>query len=262
MMVSCGAVLAAFGMEMFLTPHFIVPGGISGVSTLLSKISEMQLGLFLFLLNLPFVIGIRGKTKSLSLALLGLILLSLVTIVLHPFPPLVEEPPLAALLGGLLIGFGLGLVLQFGGLADGFQQAAVWLKQSRIGLSVAEIVMLGNILILTAAGLLFGWQQAIYSIFAYVVTYQSTNLTLKVLCRHKAIWVRSERARTIRERLERMEGEPPLLSRFRQNEIYLVVPKAMEKSIRSLVSGVDAQASYQTAHIDLSGSAAERNGPF
>ncbi|GJM81074.1 hypothetical protein HMSSN139_35700 [Paenibacillus sp. HMSSN-139] len=61
--VIAGALLASAGLELFLMPHGIVVGGVTGLSVLLALKTEMQLGLFLFLLNLPLLLLYR-KTFS------------------------------------------------------------------------------------------------------------------------------------------------------------------------------------------------------
>ena len=60
-----GAVLMAVGLEIFLVPNKIIDGGITGISIMVSHITDFPLGIFLTLFNLPFClwdINISGKT--------------------------------------------------------------------------------------------------------------------------------------------------------------------------------------------------------
>ncbi|MBO9599179.1 MAG: YitT family protein, partial [Cohnella sp.] len=81
-----GACLVGVALEIFLVPNQIIDGGITGISIMSSHLSGVPIGIFLTLLNLPFlIIGYRtiGKTFALS-TLLGVIVLSISTTLLHP----------------------------------------------------------------------------------------------------------------------------------------------------------------------------------
>lgn len=254
MLVSIGVFLTAFGLEMFLTPNRIIIGGIKGISSLLSHVTEMQMGLFLFFLNLPFVLYNSKKMRKNKalLTIFWLILLSLLTILLHPFPPLIENPPLAAFFGGLFLGCGVGLIFRFGGLADGVQHAALFIKK-RVALSIAEIIMVINVILLCLAGFLFGWDQAVYSIFAYLVAFKSTQFTLMIF-RERAVWIKSARSDVIERTIEKQLGTDyhPLspANATAPDEIYLFAARKNERMIKKIVKEIDPDASYISTPID------------
>lgn len=251
-----GAFLAAFGLEMFLTPNQIIPGGVKGISGLLSHITEMQMGVFLFLLNLPFLFHYnRGINRARALwAIVGLSLLSALTILFHPFPPLVESPPLAAFLGSLILGCGIGLIFRYAGFTDGMQQVALLLKK-RLFFSIAEIIMLINLLILFIAGFLFGWEQAIYSIFGYVVMLKTTTYVLNNFSVRKAIWIKTERSEMIKQALQTTLANQcqymlPDFPECKPNEMYIIIPSRQEKAVRGLIAELDPSAVFISASLD------------
>ncbi|RCX19574.1 uncharacterized membrane-anchored protein YitT (DUF2179 family) [Fontibacillus phaseoli] len=179
--IIAGAMLAAAGLELFLMPHGIVVGGVTGLSALFALSTEMRLGLFLFLLNLPLLLLAR-KNIDASFALFtvcGLLVFSLGTIVLHPYPALMGDPLLAALTGGLSLGLGLGLALRFGGALDTAEKAVEGFRsRTRKGLSPEGMMLLLNCFILLAAGFHFGFEQAVYSVTAYILAYESVKIPL------------------------------------------------------------------------------------
>lgn len=64
-MILIGAVLMAVSLEVFLVPNGVIDGGITGISIMVSELTHLPLGIFLTLLNLPFLIlGYKqiGKT--------------------------------------------------------------------------------------------------------------------------------------------------------------------------------------------------------
>lgn len=174
-----GAFLASVGLELFLMPHGIVVGGMTGLSALLALKTEMRLGLFLFLLNLPFLL-LQRKNIRLSFGIftvIGVLAFSLGTIMLYPYPPLTRDPLPAAIIGGLSLGLGIGLALRFGGALDIAEQAAENLRY-RI-LSPEWLILLLNCSILIAAGFHFGFEQAVYSVIAYILAFEAVKLPVQ-----------------------------------------------------------------------------------
>ncbi|GEN32925.1 YitT family protein [Aneurinibacillus danicus] len=248
--IGLGAFLAAFGLEMFLTPNRIITGGVNGISGILSHITEMQMGVFLFFINLPFAFnhGKRINRSRALLAVLGLFLLSAVTILLHPFPPLIEDPPLAAFFGSLILGSGIGLIFRHSGFTDGVQQAAILIKK-RVFLSISEIVTLFNLFILTIAGFIFGWDQAVYSIFGYVITMKSAEYTISKFYLQKVVWIKTEHVKGIKHAMKSTFGTEcqylsPDFPECKPDEIYMVIPGRLEKKIQNLVFELDPSATF------------------
>src|SRR4051794_31227197 len=69
LLITCGATLMAVGLEIFLVPNHVIDGGIVGISIILSYLTGWKLGVFIFILNIPFFfIGYKqiGKTFAIS----------------------------------------------------------------------------------------------------------------------------------------------------------------------------------------------------
>src|SRR5574342_378802 len=116
-----GAVLMGIGIEEFLVQNNILDGGIVGISIILSHLTGIKLGIYIFVLNIPFLyIGYKqiGKTFALS-TLLGIAVLSITTILLHDVPVITEDLLLATVFGGIVLGTGVGIVIRYGGSLDG-----------------------------------------------------------------------------------------------------------------------------------------------
>ena len=120
-MVTLGALLVSFGLEIFLVPNNIIDGGIVGISIIMSYLTGIKLELFLLILNVPFLyLGYRqiGK-KFVVTTLFGLSVLSLGTLFLLNVPVPTENPLLASIFGGAFLGVGVGMVIRSGGSLDG-----------------------------------------------------------------------------------------------------------------------------------------------
>ena len=53
--MTIGCILAAFALEEFLIPNSILDGGVAGISIIIHKLSKINLGLLVFIINIPFV---------------------------------------------------------------------------------------------------------------------------------------------------------------------------------------------------------------
>ncbi|MFB9761692.1 YitT family protein [Ectobacillus funiculus] len=256
-LIAIGAGLMAVGLEIFLIPNHVIDGGITGISIMLSHLTGLNLGIFLFLLNLPFFfIGRKqiGKTFAVS-TLFGIIVLSIATTLLHPVPGLTEDVLLATVFGGIILGVGVGLVIRNGGSLDGTEIMAI-LFNRRMPFSVGEIIMFFNIFILGAAGFVFGWDRAMYSLMAYFIAFKTIDVVILGLDESKSAWIISERHKEIGDvilaRLGRgvtyLNGEGAYTGDDKK-VIFVVITRLEESKLKSIVEDIDPSAFFAVANI-------------
>ncbi len=245
-----GSTLAAVGLEFFLIPNNIIDGGVVGISIMLSYITNYPLGLFIFFLNIPFLIlGYNhiGKTFVLS-TLFSLSCLSVWVSILHPLPQLTEDLLLAAVFGGIILGIGVGLIIRYGGSLDGTEIVAIILDK-RTGFSVGEIVMFFNLFILTSAGLVFGWDKAMYSLIAYFIAFKMIDITIEGLEETKAAMVISERSELIAEKVMARLGRGVTFLNGKggysgegRSVLYIVVTRLEVSKLKNIIDEIDENA--------------------
>ncbi len=201
-MLFIGSVVAAAGLEFFLIPNQIIDGGIVGVSILVSHLTGISLSLYLVLLNLPFLyLGYLQIGKSFCLStLFSVVSLAFWVAYFRPIHELTQDFFLAATFGGVLVGVGVGLIIRYGGSLDGTEIVAIILDK-KSGFSVGEIVMFFNVFILGSAGLVFGWDKAMYSLVAYFVAFKVIDLTIEGLDESKGVMIVSDNADVIADAL-------------------------------------------------------------
>lgn len=252
-----GAALVSVGLEIFLVPNNIIDGGIVGISIITSHLAGLPIGLFLFILNLPFlVIGYKqiGKTFALS-TLFGVTVMSIGTSLLHPVPSLTEDPLLAAVFGGIILGIGVGLVIRFGGSLDGTEIVAILINK-KTPFSVGEIVMFLNIFILGSAGFVFGWDRAMYSLIAYYIAFKLIDVTLEGIDQSKSVWIISDKHKEIGETLQARLGRGVTYlngeggySGDDKKVIFCVVTRLEEAKLKTIVEDIDDSAFLAIGNI-------------
>jgi uncharacterized membrane-anchored protein YitT (DUF2179 family) len=252
-----GAALVAVGLEMFLVNNNIIDGGITGISIILSHLTHVPLGIFLFVINLPFLLlGYKqiGKTFALS-TLFAVFVMSVGTALLTPVQPITIDPLLAAVFGGVIIGVGVGMVIRSGGSLDGTEIVAI-LFNKKSPFSVGEIVMFFNVFILGSAGFVFGWDHAMYSLIAYYIAFKMIDITIEGLDQSKSVWIISENHQAVGDallsRLGRgvtyLNGEGAFTG-DNKKVIFCVITRLEEAKLKSIVEELDPGAFLAIGNI-------------
>lgn len=171
------AVLAAIGVNMFLAPASIFSGGVTGLSQLLSSVGldffniNVSIATWVLILNLPLVILSWLKLgKKFTIYTILAVTLSSFFMKIIPMVEITNNQILAAVFGGVLTGAGVGLCLREG-FSTGGTDIIVLVVQKLTGKSVGKVGLLLNGAIVVAAGLVYGWEQSLYSLIAiYAMT--------------------------------------------------------------------------------------------
>lgn len=249
-LVIIGALIFAVGLELFLVPNQVMDGGIVGISIMASHILGVPSGVFIFTINLPFLyLGYKqiGKTFAITTAV-GITVLSVATIYLHQLEPFTTDVLLATVFGGIILGVGVGIVIRFGGSLDGTEILAI-LFTKRLPFSVGEIIMYVNLLIFTAAGFVFTWEQAMYSVIAYYIAAKMIDIVVEGLNESKSVHIISDHAdiigQAIIDRLGRgvtyLNGQGAYTGDDKK-VIFTVVTRIEEAKLKSIVQELDPNA--------------------
>ncbi|MHA0856499.1 YitT family protein [Paenibacillus sp. CMAA1364] len=267
-MMLIGAGLVSVALEIFLVPNDIIDGGITGISIILSYFTKLPLGIFLTLLNVPFLfLGYKqiGKTFALS-TLFSIIVMSIGTYLLHPIQPFTDDPFLSSVFGGVILGFGVGLVIRAGGSLDGTEIIAILLSK-KSPFSVGEVVMFINVFILSSAGFFFGWDHAMYSLIAYYIAFKLIDVTNEGMNQSKSIWIISDKYKDIGDALNHrlgrgvtyLEGEGAYTGDSKK-VIFVVITRLEEAKLLSIVSDWDNNAFVAIGNIhDVKGGRFKKN---
>jgi uncharacterized membrane-anchored protein YitT (DUF2179 family) len=249
-MLQVGAFLAAFALSEFLVPNKIFDGGVVGISMIASYLSKLPLGLFVLVLNLPFLaIGWKRLGWSFVLtALYAIASLSIWLALLDRVPSLTEDIFLATIFGGMVLGAGVGLIIRNGGCLDGTEILAIIINR-KLAFSIGEIVMFFNVFIFAAAGVFFGLERALYSVVAYVIAFKMIDLMVEGLDQSKSIFVISERTDEIAQAImAEMRSTVTIIkgmggySRKETDIIYLVVQRLEVPKAKAIAKRIDPGA--------------------
>ncbi|MGK9266085.1 YitT family protein [Bacillus inaquosorum] len=268
-MILAGAASAAVSIELFLIPNDFIDGGIIGVSLILDHLFMsnpfLNFALFVVILNIPFMIfGYKyiGKTFLVS-GMIGIVGLAVIESSLHHVEAITTQPILATVFGGLLLGFGVGLVIRNGGSMDGTEILGILLTK-KLPFSVGEFVMLINVFIFIWAGFVFGPEQAMYSFMTYYIAMKTIDAVIQGLDETKAVIIVSDQYDEISDAILHRLGRGTTKLKGKggytdeeKDVIYAVVTRLEVTKLKSIVFEVD-----QNAFITIMNTHETRGGKF
>ncbi len=126
-MIFCGVVLYALGYTAFILPEKIVMGGVTGISSLIYYVTELNTGISIWVLNIMLLL-ISFKALTNQFIVRTLIGVTMMSVVVGLFQPFFEANPIVTpgkdqfmhvLIGGALGGAGLGIIFSNNGSTGG-----------------------------------------------------------------------------------------------------------------------------------------------
>lgn len=262
--ITIGAIIAAFGLDMFLVPNAILDGGVIGLSIIAAELTSISMSIYLIILNLPFLyIGYQRMGWKFTLrTLYGVVILSSATAYFHHFDRVTDDLFLATIIGAVILGTGVGLVIRAGGALDGTEIIAILVSKKRT-VSVGQIVMIMNLFIFILAALLvFSWETAMYSIITYFIAFKMIDVVVEGMEELKSVTIISDFPEEIAEALLKQVGRgmtyiqgQGVFSSEPKKIIYTIVSRIELSTVRSVVEDIDPNALVAIENVaDVSGS--------
>ena len=179
--MTVGCVLYGAGISLFLNPNDLAPGGLSGISVMLSRFVPLDVGMLIIIMNVPLIIVafVKFGREFTVMTLFGTVLLSVFT---DLFTNLVtvtvtDDRLLAGVFGGGLMSLGLGLVFRSGGTTGGSDIIVRLLRRKYRHIKTGKVFLITDIVIVAASAIVFGnIETALYAAIALAV--QSVVLDL------------------------------------------------------------------------------------
>ena len=255
--ITIGAFITAAALETFLLPNNIIDGGVIGISMMVHYITKWNLGLLIFCINIPFIlIAIRKLgVKFILHTLFATGMLAIATNVFHGFH-ITEDLILSAIFGGIILGFGVGLILRNNGSLDGTEMLSITISKKIRVISVGRLLMIINLFIYTGAGFLFGWDRALYSILTYYIASKVIDTVLEGLDKSKSVRIVSENYREIGDAImKELDTSVTYMKAMggysRQEKIltYCVVNKFEMPKLKDVVHSLDPKAFIVTEDV-------------
>ena len=176
------AAIMAVNIKTFVQAGGLYPGGFNGVTRLIQTVFDQFLGIPLpfapvsLLLNaVPAIIGFKAIGKKFTLNTSLIIVVTSVLTDIVPSVPITQDILLISIFGGLINGAAISLALIGGTSTGGTDFIAVYFAEKK-NKDVWNYILMGNGVVLLLAGMLFGWDKALYSIIFQFTSTQTIHL--------------------------------------------------------------------------------------
>ena len=154
-----GSIVLAVGIYSFVEPLKIAPGGVSGIALMINYITGLPVGTVTFAINIPLmivawiVLGRSFAVKTFVTALISTVILD--NVVTPVFPQYVGDKLLAAIVGGVLMGLGMGLIFRRGSTTGGTDIISCIIKEKRPRLSIGRVLLTVDLTVIISSMLVF-----------------------------------------------------------------------------------------------------------
>lgn len=176
------ALLASVALNFFYEPGNIYASGATGVaqivSTLFQQVLHIDLSIAwaLLLTNFPlFILGWFKISHRFTIFTGVTVGLTSLFMELIPTEVLTTDPIICAIFGGVLTGAGIGYAFKNGLSSGGLDFITIYIRK-KTGRDVGSLAIIFNGMIMFAAGMLFGWQYALYSALSIFVSGKVTDV--------------------------------------------------------------------------------------
>ena len=252
--VTIAAFLMALNTKTFVNTGGLYPGGITGLTILLQRVFRMTFGLTVpfsvinIILNLgPAYIGFRYIGKRFTAYSCVMILLNSFFTDLIPDHVITQDVLLIAIFGGIINGFSISLCLNAGATSGGTDFISIFISE-RYNMDSFNIILGFNAVIIGIAGLLFGWDKALYSIiFQYASTsilhllYKKFQQSTFFIVTNKPKEICQEIYKVSKHGATILEGEGSY-EQCERNVVYSVVSTAQTKKVIHAIKTADPTA--------------------
>lgn len=216
-LILVGSFILAAGFVYFITPHRIVPGGVYGIAIVVHYLTKgvftfwpdgVPIGLFGLILNIPLtwagikILGPKFGVKTITGFVLTSVFIDGITM-LRPVgdAALVSDVLLSCVFGGVLIGFGLGLIFKSRATSGGSDIIAMIIaKYTRLPLG-RLMIYVDSAIVLVGLAAFQDWAIPLYSWVVIFITGRAIDITLEGADYNKALFIISKEHEAIRQKI-------------------------------------------------------------
>lgn len=248
-----GAVIYAAGFRLFLYPHSIVVGGLTGISMIINFMSGLPVGIMVIVMNIP-LFAISWKRFGLGFIILSLFSMILSSLLTDAFGLLdwsiTDEPLLACIYGGLIKGLGLGIIYSTGGSTGGSDIVAKFLRLRYPYVNFGTLLLLLDVAVVLVFTLCFKrYDSAMYAIIAMFISSKTIDFVLYGVSNSKVCYIISDASEEIKHAInENLNRGVTILhgagaySGKEKDVILCVIKRQQIVEVRSIIKRYDENA--------------------
>lgn len=254
-----GAMIYAFGMNIFIVPMGLYSSGLMGLAQILRTLAEQYLGVnfgfdisgvLSFVLNIPLMILVyKTVGKSFIIKSAFCVAMQSVFLSLVPVTEIIDDALTSCIIGGILCGFGIGITFQNGGSSGGVDIIGLYFAK-KSSYSVGTISLMVNVVVFACAFVIMqDIEKIIYTlIFAAISMFaldkmhtQNINCEVMIFTKHNDAEIQTALMREMRRGVSYWNGFGAYTGDTNR-VLFIVVSKYELSHLKKIVSKIDPQA--------------------
>jgi len=188
--IALGCLILSISINIFITPHNLLSGGVSGIALILFYVTKIPTGYLIFLLNIPiFMIGMKQVDREfIVISFFGMILFSFTLIFTRPLQNYfyIEDLLASCIAGGVVSGIGNGLIFRQRGSLGGSDIISVVLRK-KYSIEMSTLIFGINVVVVSFGMMLNSVTLSIYTLISMYISSSVLNLILDGLDRKKML---------------------------------------------------------------------------
>ncbi|MCM1498802.1 MAG: YitT family protein [Clostridium sp.] len=252
LVILLGTCIYSAGVGLFLDPNELAPGGVVGLSVVLSHSVGGATGSWYFILNIPIILLGWWKFggKFIIYSFYAISLNSIFTNMFSVFPMVTDNLLLAAIAGSVLMGTGIGLVLRIGATTGGMDIVIRLIRRKFPAMKTSTLFIVIDLIIVAISGFVFGdFNIAMFAFITVVLNGRVMDYILYGSDEAGLIYIVSDESQRILSRiLKELEIGATLLtgkgaySSQEKQIIMCVIKRRRIPSLEEIVKQEDARA--------------------
>ncbi|HYE84068.1 MAG TPA: YitT family protein [Clostridia bacterium] len=252
LMIILGGIIGGISFNVFLIPHKLLSGGVSGIALILKYLFDLNPGVLLFVFNIPiFIAGYKFVDKE--FILLSLVGMTAFSVSIDMFSFLrniiyIDDTLLSCLYGGVLNGIGMGIVFRNRASQGGIDIIAVIIKKY-FSMNLGSTSLMINFGIVAIASLFYGLKLAMYTLVSMYVASAVLDKVQKGFGSSKSVMIITDNEQQVADEILRtldrgvtyLEGEGAYTSN-KKRVIYCIVTLNQLAKLKQIVRAVDSNA--------------------
>lgn len=247
-----GTLLMSLSINLFLVPHGLLSGGVTGISIVLQYLTNINSGIYILLLNIPiFIIGLRYIDKEFAIvSLFGMLSLSFFVFLTNDLSSkkIISDLLASTIYGGLLTGLGSGIIFKNRASTGGTDIISVVIKRN-YEIKISTLMFSMNLVIVLIGGLIKNPTLAIYTLISIFIASNVMNKILVGFDSKKLLFIVTDRdqelsqelLKTIKRGVTLFYGEGAYTGN-KKKVIYCVITARQLSQVKTVVNSVDPKA--------------------
>lgn len=250
-----GCLSMSIGINMFLSPHTIAPGGLSGLSVVISKLTGLSVSTIMLIMGIPLIIcsvKILGKKDAIK-TLIGMVTLSFLLEVTSPLANIsaTQDTLLSAISGAILLGAGIGIVFSVDGSTGGTDLIALMVNRVFPSIPLSKCLTFIDGMVVVSAGIANrNIETGLYSAIALYIIVKMIDAIISGFDYSKAFMIITEDRDELKEAIVNdikrgvtiLDGKGGYTNNDKSILLVVVNNKKQEVSLKKLIKKVDPSA--------------------